>query len=313
MNFIKHRIFAVGAILLVVILGSPTNLQAQNDGTATEEVAEKGKKKKDKKKDKAPKKEKKKKNKKDDGDGGEEIVDERDPAALTKDQLTENPLCDTIRTYMGELCPRYKTGRMKFIDKNFVGIDVKRTKKKEIWTNTITQNKLKFKIDWDDNCCYTLTFKKAKKPTKFSKNDQLYCRIRRCSPDPENYCDVDMDLNTVINYASLYKPATKTEVALKAKKEKEMLAAQEAAERAAEEAKNNPEAAKKEEEAKEGDNEESTEEQPEETKEEAAARKQAEKEAKEKAKADKKAAKEAEKARKKAEKEKEKAAKEYGE
>jgi len=211
----RSPLFFLTFLLACLLTVSPGWLAAQNDGgedVEMEVVAEKNKKKKEKKKKgKKPKKEKEGKEK-------EEVVEQ-----------IENPLCDTTRTYMGELCPRYRTGKLVFIDKNFVGINVKRKKKKEIWVNSTDGNKLKFKINWDDNSCYTLTFLKAKKDVRYRAGDQIYCRIRACHPEPENYCDVDMDHHTVIDYVFMYKPLSNKEVKLKMKKERDLLKKQEEA------------------------------------------------------------------------------------
>lgn len=200
------------ALLLVCLSAGGSGLRAQSTGTDTEVPVEDGKK------DKKAKKDKKKKDK--DADDAAKIgLDGLDEDLETIRDTTVSQI-DTTGTHAGWLCARYRTGKMSFIDENFNGIEVKRKKKREIWYNTNTNNKSKFKIFWEGNCYYKLRFIKSQKPNRFRKGNEMGFKIVACY---ETHCDIDADLHAIMYYLSLEKKPTKKEKKLKAKQEMQKL------------------------------------------------------------------------------------------
>jgi len=117
-------------------------------------------------------------------------------------------------------CWRYRTGYMEFVDKNFQGIKIRRTKKKEFHTNTIDGNKMVFKIQWESDHVYKLVFVKAKLPSRFKKGYSMTCNMVDCW---DEYYDCDCSLNGIVQYASVLKTLSPKELRAKAKEEQRKL------------------------------------------------------------------------------------------
>lgn len=246
-KLIGHPKQAIWAVLLVMVFLIPTTVIGQTgsdkvEPTEQESKKEKKDKKKEKKKDKEKKekkkKEKKKKNKEknkgQDSSSSASTTPSADDSlgvAIARVQDTTVGVLDTTDTHAAWLCARYHTGKMYFIDKNYFGIKIKRKRKKEIWYNLTTDNKLTFKIMWESPCHYRLIFKKSKKPTRFRKGYDIGCKITACV---EDYYDCICDVNAIMQYVSVQKDPTNTEVKLKAKQEKAKLEEEEKAARLAE-------------------------------------------------------------------------------
>lgn len=206
----------------------PISAFAQNEGGDKEkkektEKPPKEKKEKKEKPEKAPKEKKAEKT-----EATEPIPDDKaaapedEPIDLEADApAVELPPKDLIggvddTSRVDVPCYRYHVGYLEYIDKNYHGIKVKRTSKKEIQTNTIDGNKMVFKIEWTSDYQYQLLFLKSKLPSRFKPGYVLTCKMVDCW---DEYYDCDCDLNGITQYASLHKALTKQEI--KAAKERD--------------------------------------------------------------------------------------------
>ncbi len=153
-------------------------------------------------------------------------------------QVATREIQDSTNFQATWLCERFHSGKMYFIDKNYHGIKIKRKRRREIWYNMVTNNKLTFKISWESPCHYRLIFKKSRKPTKFRKGYDISCKITACI---EEYYDCVCDVNAIMQYLSVQKDLTNAEVKLKTKQEKAKLEEEEKAIRLAEQEKKDPE------------------------------------------------------------------------
>lgn len=272
----KHVMVTCMLVLAFTANGTAMAQTGTDNPETTEQESEKGKKdkgKKDKKKDKEKKKGSSKKDKKKDkkkAKKGEEptstgmSADDSLANSIARVQDTTVGVLDTTDTHAAWLCGRYHRGKMYFIDKNYFGIKIKRKRKKEIWYNLTTDNKLTFKIAWESPCYYHLIFKKSKKPVRFRKGTDIGCKVTACI---EDYYDCVCDVNAIMQYVSVQKDPTNKEVKLKIKKAKLKLEEEEKEARMAEQK------AKFEEGKEEGEGEENAEGEGEEEEEEEEAKK----------------------------------------
>ncbi|HEX2899074.1 MAG TPA: hypothetical protein VHS96_05065, partial [Bacteroidia bacterium] len=200
-------------------------------------------------------KKKKKKGKK----GDKESTDNGGGANTANERFHANNADSTVKHGYAVPCARYRRGTMEYIDKNNVFITIRRTRKKEVQFNSnrgmretktrkLTRdqkidkaksktrldregklkdkgNKLIFKIEWTSDCEYKLIFKRSKKPTRFKPGWEMDCRITKCY---EDYYDCDCDMHDIMQYSSVRKKMTKSEVAARQRQEEESLAAKEA-------------------------------------------------------------------------------------
>lgn len=227
------------------VFGQTTGDEPVVEATKKDKKEKKAKKEKKEKKDKDAKKEKKaskdkgkgkskgknKKNKDTEVSDTGPSADDSLAISIKQVQDTTVGVLDTTNTHAPWLCGRYHKGKMYFTDKNYAGITIKRTRKKEIWTNQISGNKLKFKVNWEDACYYRLTFIKSKKPSRFKKGYDIGCKITACV---EDYYDCVCDVNAIMQYLSVQKDPSNKEVKLKAKKQNAKLKEEEKAARMAE-------------------------------------------------------------------------------
>jgi len=65
-------------------------------------------------------------------------------------------------------CDNFKTGSFKYLDEPYTEVVIKRTKKYQYEHNKEDGMKLKFKIDWINDCHYTLTYIKVNSKTNKS-------------------------------------------------------------------------------------------------------------------------------------------------
>lgn len=272
---------AIGLLLALLFL-LPQASHAQDDGgkekkekpeKVKKEKPEKEKKEKpEKEKKEKPEKEKKAKAGDDDGDDGADSdtgddeggrkkkkkkkgdedesgsTDKGDGANTANESFHQNDKAGDVKHGRAVPCARYRRGNMEFIDKNSEFVYIKRTSKREIYSNqnrgiralkvrkltrdqkidkskakTKTDrhgkikddgNKLVFKIEWTEDCRYTLTFKRSKKPTRFEKGWKMECVVTKCY---EDYYDCDCDMHDIIQYSAIRKTLTKQELIAKQK------------------------------------------------------------------------------------------------
>lgn len=191
--------------------------------------------------------------------GDEEATDNGGGANTANERFHANNRDSTTKHGYAVPCARYRRGSMEYIDKNNVFITIRRTRKKEIQTNSnlgqrelktrkLTRdqkidkskaktkrdrqgnlkddgNKLIFKIVWVEDCQYKLIFKRSKKPSRYKKGWETLCTITKCY---EDYYDCDCDMHDIVQYSSIRKKQTKSEIAQKAREEEEALRAKEA-------------------------------------------------------------------------------------
>jgi hypothetical protein len=199
------------------------------------------------------------KKKKKKGKKGDSESPDQGGANTANERFHANNADSTVKHGYAVPCARYRRGSMEYIDKNNMYITIRRSRHKEVQVNSnrgmretktrkITRdqkidksktkmrldkegklkdkgNKLVFKIEWTSDCTYKLTFKRSKKPTKFKKGWEMDCMITKCY---EDYYDCDCDLHDIIQYTSVRKKLTKSEIAARQRQEVEELKAKEA-------------------------------------------------------------------------------------
>jgi len=107
-----------------------------------------------------------------------------------------------------EPCASFRVGKFTYATGDMAGISIVRKKKKHIEYNKITEEKAVYKVKWESDCEYILTFRKSSLKSRLKEGWEVINTIYETSPD---YYMFKGDRNGIYYFGSVDKELSKKE------------------------------------------------------------------------------------------------------